>query len=627
VIKVPINIKMATRKIETLGEGSYGRVYSALPGPDLTQRLKIDLTPVAIKRNFVDDTSKFIGNLRELDFLSRLKNHPNIVQLHGTSFSPLFPMTPLSKAKMKNSKIKDDHIHFIFEKSDYDVESLLQEKTCRYMKNKYNITWAHYKEIMFQTLLGLEYMHSCKMINRDIKPLNTLIFLNPPYGPGPRENFKEPKKKKNAEASDMTSIDQSEFLKIKNWSPENGLLRVKLCDFGMAKNIDNQENSTPRTYTPWYRPPEVFLKLEYSEKSDIWATGIFFYELLYKEPLVYHTDDGTENMIQKILLKMPYFVDFRSRDPTGENKLYIHSMNLKKIKRKDTKESTRKSFYELLKEKVDENEFSLAGPHPTTSPEGEDIQYHGSLFEFADLISKMLRFFSHERLSATECLNHPFFDQYRDRINKVRLNHPPPMDMGDMPLCNINCEERTWFADLALKLFDIRKEFKWWNSRILFHAIDIFDRYLVLEYKKGDKSITKTKGKLLTQKETYHRFIICIYIFMKYYSTMEFVPKFEDIAEDCYLNDDHNSTALEFEKQIIELFDGKLFQPTLYEYEYPLTENEQLALLKYLLSENSNNKTRKEIYELVLPDVIETEEVSTSGTKNKNKITSTPPDI
>ena len=51
-------------KLKTLGQGTYGKVYKA-------ENIEPEKhTIVAIKRNFKDSTSSWIGNLRELSFLT-----------------------------------------------------------------------------------------------------------------------------------------------------------------------------------------------------------------------------------------------------------------------------------------------------------------------------------------------------------------------------------------------------------------------------------------------------------------------------------------------------------------------------------------------------------------------------
>ena len=70
--------------------------------------------------------------------------------------------------------------------------------------------------------------------------------------------------------------------------PSNILIKqgvIKLCDMGEAKPLSKKmlSLSTSRDFgTRIYLPPEVLNGNEYNEKSDIWAAGVVFHEMLSK---------------------------------------------------------------------------------------------------------------------------------------------------------------------------------------------------------------------------------------------------------------------------------------------------------------------------------------------------------
>lgn len=84
-------------------------------------------------------------------------------------------------------------------------------------------------KLFIQCLLGLNYVHSKKIIHRDMKSLN--IFLN---GDGD----------------------------------------VQLGDFGIARSLSyNSEYARTIVGTPFYLSPELCNDKPYNQKSDIWALG------------------------------------------------------------------------------------------------------------------------------------------------------------------------------------------------------------------------------------------------------------------------------------------------------------------------------------------------------------------
>ena len=71
--------------------------------------------------------------------------------------------------------------------------------------------------------------------------------------------------------------------------PENVIVSdgvFKLCDYGMAKIIEEDDNPySKRDFTqigsPIYKSPQLWKGVPYSAKADIWAVGVSFYQLLY----------------------------------------------------------------------------------------------------------------------------------------------------------------------------------------------------------------------------------------------------------------------------------------------------------------------------------------------------------
>jgi len=97
--------------------------------------------------------------------------------------------------------------------------------------------------IIYQILLAINYCHKMGIVHRDIKPENIMI-------------------------------ERKEL---------NGLLRVKLIDFGVAKIFSLNVNHKTIAGSSIYMAPEV-LRANYNESCDLWSIGVILYILLIGQP-------------------------------------------------------------------------------------------------------------------------------------------------------------------------------------------------------------------------------------------------------------------------------------------------------------------------------------------------------
>jgi len=95
-------------------------------------------------------------------------------------------------------------------------------------------------KIFIQICLGINYIHSKKILHRDLKTMNIFLMKDE---------------------------------------------RVRIGDLGVAKVLN--QNSFANTFvgTPYYLSPEICEEKPYNEKSDIWALGCILYEMAtFKHP-------------------------------------------------------------------------------------------------------------------------------------------------------------------------------------------------------------------------------------------------------------------------------------------------------------------------------------------------------
>lgn len=130
---------------ETLGEGTYGKVYKAIE--------KNSNRPVALKRAKLEMQQEGISviTLREICFLKTLR-HPNIVHLYSVVLA-------------------DRYIDLIFELLCGDLQRYCDECSS-------HMPESLIKKFLTQILTGIYFCHSNRVIHRDLKPQNLLIDQN-----------------------------------------------------------------------------------------------------------------------------------------------------------------------------------------------------------------------------------------------------------------------------------------------------------------------------------------------------------------------------------------------------------------------------------------------------------------
>ena len=128
--------------IDKIGEGSFGKVFKA--------RHKISKKIYALKKIKIEDTNEGFpaSTIREVTVLKEL-NHLNVVRLWNIIIY-----------KMK--------IVLVFEFCEEDLHDFLNARAC-------TLTLLEIKQLLYQLLKGIEYMHDHNFMHRDLKPQNLLL--------------------------------------------------------------------------------------------------------------------------------------------------------------------------------------------------------------------------------------------------------------------------------------------------------------------------------------------------------------------------------------------------------------------------------------------------------------------
>ncbi|XP_058239912.1 serine/threonine-protein kinase 36 isoform X2 [Hemibagrus wyckioides] len=195
--------------LEMIGEGSFGRVYKG--------RRKFSGQVVALK--FIPKVGRSEKELRslkrEIEIMRGLK-HPNIVLL-------------------LDSFETQTEVVVVTEYAEGELFQILEDDGC--------LPESQVREIACQLVSALYYLHSHRILHRDMKPQNILL------GKG-------------------------------------GV--VKLCDFGFARAMSvSTLVLTSIKGTPLYMSPELVEEKPYDHTADLWSLGCILYELHTGAPPFY----------------------------------------------------------------------------------------------------------------------------------------------------------------------------------------------------------------------------------------------------------------------------------------------------------------------------------------------------
>jgi serine/threonine protein kinase len=135
--------------------------------------------------------------------------------------------------------MSDTKVEICLEYCDYDLRKFIE----LYKKNNKEFSPKTIKVIMAHILHAVNFLHSRKILHRDLKPHNILI--------------------------------------------NEKTLQTKLADFGLSRVYTLPLRPyTREILTLWYRAPELMLGLnQYSVGLDMWSVGCILAELFLRKPL------------------------------------------------------------------------------------------------------------------------------------------------------------------------------------------------------------------------------------------------------------------------------------------------------------------------------------------------------
>ncbi|XP_039310697.1 serine/threonine-protein kinase fused isoform X1 [Solenopsis invicta] len=201
------NLKVKKYEIlKHIGEGSFGQVYKA--------RKRSDGEIVAFKMiRKCGRSYKELKSLRQECEIQRYLRHPNIIQ-------------------MIDSFETENEIIVVTEYADKELYDILAKEG--------RLSEERAQVITCDLVSALYYLHSNRVMHRDLKPQNVLLEAN-------------------------------------------GI--AKLCDFGFARSMSTGTHVlTSIKGTPLYMAPELIEECPYDHNADLWSLGCIVYELVVGAP-------------------------------------------------------------------------------------------------------------------------------------------------------------------------------------------------------------------------------------------------------------------------------------------------------------------------------------------------------
>jgi protein kinase len=251
-----------------------------------------------------------------------------------------------SLRKIKNENVmkmlsvfrENDYLYLVFE--------LLGDSLLSIMNNRSSLfTEPEIRYTMQQILQGLNYIHRQGFFHRDIKPENLL------------------------------------------WSTD--MEKLKICDFGLAREIRSRPPYSEYVGTRWYKAPEILFRHDfYNSPVDIWAAGCIMAELYLGKPFFQGSSEADQ------IIKICNVLGTPSTSNWSDG---VRLANKRGIRMPQV------------------TPVSLSTLLPNASPEA------------INLIQDMLMYDPMKRPSASQCLKYPYFndEMYPPKYeHKVKFEHP-----------------------------------------------------------------------------------------------------------------------------------------------------------------------------------------------------------
>ena len=283
---------------------------------------------------------------RKLDQCYELREVVSLQKLCKDSLSSQKGYDNIIKLKEVIFEKKTGKLSLVFEYMETDLYELMKKRSPS------RLSEDEIKDITYQMLLGLYHMHKYGFFHRDMKPENLLLTGK----------------------------------------------KVKIADFGLAREIRSIPPFTEYVSTRYYRAPECILRSQnYNSPVDIWAVGCIMAEMyMHPMPLFYGSSE------KEVFIKICTTLGSPNKSNWNEGVNQASKIGMK---------------------------------YPQSS--GTDLAniVIGASPEAIDLMKQMLKWAPSARSTAANLLNHPFFNGLGYDLKRV-TNSNFFNDFGDVKAFN-----------------------------------------------------------------------------------------------------------------------------------------------------------------------------------------------
>ncbi|KAF7684172.1 putative casein kinase II subunit alpha like protein [Astathelohania contejeani] len=157
--------------------------------------------------------------------------------------------------------------------------------------------------------------------------------------------------------------------------------QLKVIDWGLAEFYHPKTEYNVKVASRYYKAPELLVNYRYYDYSlDIWSLGCLFAETLFKTCPFFCGDDNEDQLVK--IVNVLGYEDF-------ENYLHEYEIEIPKKLRMIVKKCNKIEFTTFIENPLEEEKYEKA----------------------INLLENMLVFDHQKRLTAKECLHHPFFKE------------------------------------------------------------------------------------------------------------------------------------------------------------------------------------------------------------------------